>query len=96
LFLDEEMEHWAKVASDLERAAAVDSGEGQSIDVTPLGHAFFGAMDNDLDTPTAIETLRQISTAILGGPEGANVASAQATLRELGDILGLTFCTRRS
>jgi cysteinyl-tRNA synthetase len=92
LFLDDEMEHWASVAGDLERAAAVTPGEGQAIDVTPLREAFFEAMDNDLDTPTAIETQRQIAAAILDAREGANVANAQATLRELGDILGLTLC----
>jgi L-cysteine:1D-myo-inositol 2-amino-2-deoxy-alpha-D-glucopyranoside ligase len=95
LFLDDEMEHWVTVADVLQRALAAQPGDGQAVDVTRLRDAFFGAMDNDLDTPAGIETLRQIAGAILDAPEGADVAAAQAMLRELGDILGLTLCNHR-
>lgn len=96
LFLDDEMQEWVTVAEDLQRAAPAASGDGQTVDIGQRRNAFFEAMDNDLDTPTAIDVLRQIAAGILEAPDGTNVSDAQATLRELGDILGLTLCNHRA
>jgi L-cysteine:1D-myo-inositol 2-amino-2-deoxy-alpha-D-glucopyranoside ligase len=96
LFLDDEMQEWVTVAEDLQRAATAASGDGQTVDISQRRNAFFEAMDNDLDTPTAIDVLRQIAAGILEAPDGANVSDAQSTLRELGDILGLTLCSHRA
>jgi L-cysteine:1D-myo-inositol 2-amino-2-deoxy-alpha-D-glucopyranoside ligase len=48
---------------------------------------FGAALDNDLDTPTALAALDTLATATLEAPTLARVAA----LRELGGILGLTF-----
>jgi L-cysteine:1D-myo-inositol 2-amino-2-deoxy-alpha-D-glucopyranoside ligase len=96
LFLDDEMQEWVTVAEDLQRAATAASDDGQTVDIGQRRSAFFEAMDNDLDTPTAIDVLRQIAAGILEAPDGANVSDAQSTLRELGDILGLTLCSHRA
>jgi L-cysteine:1D-myo-inositol 2-amino-2-deoxy-alpha-D-glucopyranoside ligase len=96
LFLDDEMQEWVTVAEDLQRAASAASGDGLTFDIGQRRIAFFEAMENDLDTPTAIDVLRQIAAGILEAPDGANVSDAQSTLRELGDILGLTLCSHRA
>jgi hypothetical protein len=48
-------------------------------------------MNDDLDTPSAIEALREIARAILEAPEDDDVRDAQDTLRELSAILGLSL-----
>ena len=65
---------------------------GEPLAAQPFRDRFLAAMDDDLNTPQAIAALfdlaREINRARDGGQE---VAAAQATLRELGGILGLTF-----
>jgi hypothetical protein len=47
-------------------------------------------MDDDLDTRRAITHLDELADAILSvGAQGGDVRGAQATLRTLGDVLGL-------
>ena len=67
-------------------------GAGDALDDTETREAFVAAMENDLATPTALAALFDLARAInRGRDEGRDVASAQATLRELGGVLGLTF-----
>lgn len=91
LFLDDQMNHWVTVAGDLQRAGEKASGPNQPVDVSMLRDTFLKAMDDDLDTPRAVECLIQIASAINDAPVEANVLDAQDTLRELGDILGLVI-----
>ena len=49
------------------------------------------ALDDDLNTPIAIEALQEIATAILESPEEDDVRDAQRTLRELSEVVGLTL-----
>ena len=50
--------------------------------------AFYAAMDDDLDTPKAIQNLLELSQAILEGQTGP---AAGAKLRQLSGLLGLTL-----
>jgi cysteinyl-tRNA synthetase len=51
---------------------------------------FTAAMDNDLDTPAAIEQLRGLTSEILAA-EDTDISPAQRELRQLAGILGLTL-----
>ena len=76
----------------LERESA--SG-GDSLDAEPYRRQFFEAMDDDLNTPRALASLFDLARDInRNSDEGHPVAAAQATLRDLGGILGLTFAER--
>lgn len=91
-YREDEVDDWASLADDLTEALALPSyGIEQEVDVSFLRERFFNAMDDDLDTPTAIEALREIAQAILEAPEEDDARDAQDTLRELSEILGLTL-----
>jgi L-cysteine:1D-myo-inositol 2-amino-2-deoxy-alpha-D-glucopyranoside ligase len=89
---DGEVDRWASVAEDLIEAAEFPAyGIEHELDVSTDRDRFFNALDDDLNTPIAIETLQEIATAILESPEEEDVRDAQHTLRALSDILGLTL-----
>jgi len=89
---DNEVDRWARVADDLREAAEFPAyGIEDELDLSMYRERFFNALDDDLDTPIAIEALQEIATAILESPEEEDVRRAQRTLRELADILGLTL-----
>lgn len=89
---DGTMDTWAAVAADLiEAAETTDYGMQSELSVSKLRDQFFDALDDDLNTPLAIETLRGIASRILEAPETEDIRPAQATLRELSEILGLTL-----
>ena len=91
-FVDDELEEWAAVAGDLAEAAAFPAfGIDEILDVSVQRERFMDALQDDLDTPAAIDQLREISRLILEAPEEDDIRQAQATLRHLGDILGLTL-----
>lgn len=91
-FLDEEMDEWAHRAARLREAVQRSSGDSAAdIDVNTYREAYLADMERDLHTPAAIGTLTALADAIHAAPHGADVREAQAALREMGDILGLTF-----
>lgn len=91
-FEDEELDRWASVAGDLVEAIDLPAyGIGSELDVSSERERFLNAMDDDLNTPEAIGALREIATAILESPEDDDTRAAQRSLRELGDVLGLTL-----
>jgi L-cysteine:1D-myo-inositol 2-amino-2-deoxy-alpha-D-glucopyranoside ligase len=91
-FEDDALEEWARVADELREAAEFPAfGIEGEVDVTSERLRFLDAMDDDLNTPAAIEALREIATAILESPEEEDARRAQQTLIELSDILGLTL-----
>jgi L-cysteine:1D-myo-inositol 2-amino-2-deoxy-alpha-D-glucopyranoside ligase len=91
-FQDDEMQEWGHRASRLHDAMRRQPGEADAeIDVAPYRETFLAALERDLHTPAAIGTLTALSDAIHAAPHGGDVTEAQQTLRELGDILGLTF-----
>ena len=89
---DNEIDRWARVADDLREAAEFPAyGIEEELDVSTYRERFLNALDDDLDTPIAIEALQEIATAILESPEEEDVRHAQRTLRELAGIMGLTL-----
>ena len=69
-----------------------DGGSGDTLSAGPFTERFFAAMDADLDTPRAVQTLVDLADAIdrTQGTRG-DVTAAQQALRELGSVLGLTL-----
>ncbi len=91
-YLESEMDEWASAAADLQEAADFPaSGVAEEVDVSASRERFLNAMDDDLNTPAAIEALMEIGRAILEAPEEDDIGRAQSHLRELGAILGLTL-----
>lgn len=89
---DAELDRWERVADDLIEAVDLPAyGIDNELDVNLPRDRFLLAMDDDLNTPAAIEALREIANAILESPEDDDTREAQRTLRELSDILGLTL-----
>ena len=91
-YRDEGIEPWAGLAGDLREAADFPAyGIDEEVDVSSARERFLNALDDDLNTPLAIEALREIGEAILEAPEEEDVRDAQRTLRDMADILGLTL-----
>lgn len=91
-YVDEEVYEWAALSADLREAVDFPAfGIEEEVDVTVSREQFMNAMNDDLDTPTAIESLREIAQAILEAPEDDDIREAQNTLKELAGILGLTL-----
>jgi cysteinyl-tRNA synthetase len=91
-YFDEELDEWARLADDLREAADFPAyGLEDEVDVGYLRDRFLNAMDDDLNTPIAIEALREIGQAILEAPEEDDVRAAQGVVRELAELLGLSL-----
>jgi L-cysteine:1D-myo-inositol 2-amino-2-deoxy-alpha-D-glucopyranoside ligase len=74
-------------ARRLERAARAPGGPPDQLRVQPFRNAFQAAMDDDLDTPRAIDALLQLADAIEAGRVAGE--TAVPALVELGEVLGL-------
>jgi len=71
-------------------ALRLPASDGAMIDPSTQREAFISAMDNDMDTNSAIQALDTLAKQINeAAKEAANPADAQATLRELAGVLGL-------
>lgn len=89
---DAAIDQWSSVAGDLREAVEFPAyGVEDILNVSRQQQRFFDALDEDLDTPQAIEVLREIAQAILEAPEEDDIRQAQSTLRALGDVIGLDF-----
>jgi len=74
------------------RASADGSAAGEPVDAEPFRQQFIEAMDEDLNAPRALAALFDLAREInRGRDEGRGVATAQAALLELADVLGLTL-----
>jgi L-cysteine:1D-myo-inositol 2-amino-2-deoxy-alpha-D-glucopyranoside ligase len=88
-YVDAEIEAWADLARDMCEAVETPSyAIGEMLDASVFRTRFTAAMDNDLDTPAAIEQLRGLTSEILAA-EDTDISRAQRDLRELANILGL-------
>ena len=66
------------------------SGSGEPVEGDETRRRFIEAMEDDLSTPAALAALFDLARAInRGRDEGRDVSAAQATLRELAEVLGL-------
>jgi cysteinyl-tRNA synthetase len=88
----------AAVERSLDRIRhALTPGDGTGAEVDPQPHAdrFFAAMDDDLNTPQAVAAMFDLARDINRGRDAGNgIGTAQQTLRDLGNLLGLTFSER--
>ncbi|MEX0763380.1 MAG: cysteine--tRNA ligase [Dehalococcoidia bacterium] len=77
----------------LRSAVEVESpGGGNAVDAGPLRERFIEAMDDDMNTPQAVAALFDLSREIFRGRDsGQDISEAQAALRELAGVLGLTL-----
>ena len=89
---DSAIEEAQALADLLHEAATGDPGDGPgTVDAAGARERFLAAMDDDLGTPSALLVLRELVGQIAQArANGEGFGEAQATLRELGDILGLT------
>ena len=83
----EALRHAEEVVRRLERAAHLTRRAPDQLKVAPYRNAFQDAMDDDLDTPRAIQVLQEIAEQLESGRMDATTGAA--TLVELGDVLGL-------
>jgi L-cysteine:1D-myo-inositol 2-amino-2-deoxy-alpha-D-glucopyranoside ligase len=88
----------ASLAKDLAETASLPSGAARSdIELDGYRTRFEERMNDDLDTPGAIGVLRDLAEEIRSRQaEGADVEEAQALLRELGGVLGLSTVSSSS
>ena len=69
-----------------------DKSSGESLDPAPYRARFLEAMDDDLNTPRALAVLFDLARDINRCQDsGGTAKDAQANLRHLGGILGVTF-----
>ncbi len=83
----DDLASWEERARLLEEAARAHGARQDNLKVQPYRNAFQDAMDDDLDTPRAIQSLTEIAEQLLAGRMDAVTGSA--TLVELGEVLGL-------
>ena len=81
------------LADRLKAAATAPVGDAAAtIDTDDARARFIEAMDDDYNTPVVLVILRELADRILAASKkGEQVQQAQATLRELTDVLGLTL-----
>lgn len=89
-FFDNDMAGCEELATSFRELTATTSSNGEPLDVTLFKERFLNALDNDLDTPAAIEALRSMAGEIETS-SGRDTTAAVDTLHELGSILGLSF-----
>jgi L-cysteine:1D-myo-inositol 2-amino-2-deoxy-alpha-D-glucopyranoside ligase len=85
-----ELEQAETVVQQWRAAVSAVGGDGPALDVSSVQSSFTEAMDNDLDTPAALEQLDQVATKLITAAQaGQNVAAPQVMFRTLGRIFGL-------
>lgn len=74
----------------LGRAVRLPGGRGAALDLSGLHHDFMQAIDDDLDTPTALVALKEMAERLVAAAEaGQDVEEARAMLRQAASILGV-------
>jgi cysteinyl-tRNA synthetase len=88
---DRDLEAAEELARKLVRASqASPNGRKDALNPAPRLTFFLEAMDNDLGSPAAVRTLRELAEEILDGERtGRKIGEAQEVLRKLGNIFGL-------
>lgn len=86
----EELEDADRLAQKLQDALSVRGGDLAPVDEQPELNNFVTAMEDDLDTPSAIVHLENLADSILDAADGgSDVESAQTTLRSMSTVFGL-------
>jgi L-cysteine:1D-myo-inositol 2-amino-2-deoxy-alpha-D-glucopyranoside ligase len=85
-----EYEALASLLKEAARAEAKNGGKGDKVDPAPFEARFRAALDDDLDTPTALVALRELATTIVvNAAEGNDIGAAQARLKALAAVIGV-------
>jgi cysteinyl-tRNA synthetase len=98
-YSSESLESGKRAAERLRIAATLPPGDGIEADIAPEDYKerFIEAMDDDLNTAGALATLFDLAREInRSRDEGLAVGQAQAMLRELAGVLGLTLRERET
>ena len=92
-FSEESLEASKRAAERLRTAVATPGGDADpAADPTPLKQRFLDAMDDDLNTAGALGALFDLAREInRARDDGRKTEEAQAALRELAGVLGLTL-----
>ena len=93
-YSEEALESGKRAAERLRLAATLPGGDGPPADVPVETYCerFLAAMDDDLNTPAALAALFDLARDInRSRDEGRGIGEAQASLRELAGVLGLTL-----
>ena len=93
-YSDEAVAAQERAVERLRHAVGLDgaTGDGPVLDAEPQKARFVEAMDEDLNTARASAVLFDLAHEInRASGDGRDVTSAQATLRELAGVLGLTL-----
>jgi L-cysteine:1D-myo-inositol 2-amino-2-deoxy-alpha-D-glucopyranoside ligase len=78
------------VVSLLREATHISGGDGPAFDSTAYEQQFRAALDDDMDTPKAIQALNRLAGDIVRvAAHGNDVSGAQQQLRTLAEVLGL-------
>ncbi len=80
---------WAQSITTAATEASVAGG--LPLDAQPFRTRFLNALDDDLDTPVAVATLRELAESINNAGSNADTTDARALVKDLGNVLGLTF-----
>ena len=80
----------AEDADLIKRALEVGGGGGEQLEPGSWLGRFQTAMENDLDTPGAVEVMLGVSGEIISAAgEGGDVTAAKEVLGKMGDIFGM-------
>ncbi len=95
-YSEEGLEAGKRAAERLRIAVSQPGGAGApAVDPAPCRQRFIDAMDDDMNTAGALAALFDLAREInRARDEGRRTDEAQATLRELGGVLGLTLRER--
>ncbi|HEY5625785.1 MAG TPA: cysteine--tRNA ligase, partial [Dehalococcoidia bacterium] len=98
-YSEEALEAGKRAAERLHLAASLPGGDGPAADIPGADYRerFIASMDDDLNTAGALACLFDLAREInRGRDDGRAVGEAQATLRELAGVLGLTLRERET
>jgi L-cysteine:1D-myo-inositol 2-amino-2-deoxy-alpha-D-glucopyranoside ligase len=88
----DDLAHAGGLARQLQEAAGVKSGKGGQTSPAAWEAEFRSAMEADLNTPLAIDILARMAETIRSAAQaGADVRSAQESLRRLSQVFGLVL-----
>jgi L-cysteine:1D-myo-inositol 2-amino-2-deoxy-alpha-D-glucopyranoside ligase len=91
-YSETDLKKFQELANSLSQAMRVESGENPSFSPTKYGNEFSEAMENDMETPGAVQILQELAHGILKAAEGRqDVKEAQEMLQKCSLVFGLTF-----
>lgn len=93
----DELEQAAQQVQKLNAAMLATGNSGASVEPLATQQALKTVLDNDLDTPQALQLLDQFADQILlGAQQGQRIEAAQDALRAMGHIFGLRLDAYRA